>query len=61
MPPIWAMPQWIVGAFEDGNNFKLFERFGHHIYSPDPALLNEHTNIKEMWAVLAAANKWADS
>ena len=52
---------WIVSAFEDGNNTELYKRFGHHIYSPDPALLHEHINIKEMWAVLGAENKWVNS
>ena len=50
---------WLVGTFNEGEGTALGEYVGHH-HAPPPRLLGkEHINIKEMWAVLVGAARWA--
>ena len=50
---------WIAGSFYTEDNEVLKGSLGHHFMICDKKLIEEHINVKEMWAVYASALKWA--
>ena len=49
---------WCTGAFMEDHHLELASKLQAHIARSDYNCANEHINVKEMWAVMAAAYRW---
>ena len=49
---------WVVGAFNEIDDRHVAEYAGHHHGAPNNGIRSAHLNIREMWGVYAACQRW---